>query len=352
MVHLYTYPSDTPQNPFTGRIYDVYGARALILAGTFLEVFGLMMTSLSTRYYQILLAQGVCVSLGMSALYVPATALVAGWFDRRRGLAYGIATSGSSVGGIVLPVMMARLLPRAGFPWSLRSLAFLVLALLLLANATVAVREPRPKPRPLSRAVLLRPFVDVKLMLVNGGFLLITLGVFIPINYMVVEARRRHGLSFALSQYLVATMNAGSLFGRVFAGATADVLGAYNTFVAVSGLAGVLILAMYIPAAGAGAIFAFSVLFGCTSGAYIALLAPLVVKISPLEESGYRIGLLFALSSVSGLVTSPIGGAILDRWGGDYTGMKIYAGVMMLSGATLVMISRLMATNWKMNVIF
>ncbi|KAM3449422.1 hypothetical protein MY3296_006967 [Beauveria thailandica] len=66
--------------------------------------------------------------------------------------------------------------------------------------------------------------------------------------------------------------------------------------------------------------------------------APLVVKISPLKEAGYRIGLLFAMSSVSGLVTSPIGGAILEHWHGDYTGMKIYSGVMMLSGAALVFV--------------
>ncbi|OAA50119.1 Major facilitator superfamily domain, general substrate transporter [Beauveria brongniartii RCEF 3172] len=339
-------------NPFTGRLYDVYGPRALVAVGTVLEVLGLVATSLSTRYYQILLAQGLCTSLGMSALYVPATALVAGWFGRRRrGLAYGLATSGSSLGGIVLPLLIARLIPRVGFPWTLRAVALLVLALLLVANALVRSRLP-PSPAPLSSRILLGPLRDVKLMLVNGGFLLMTLGVFVPINYVAVEARRQHGLPDALGHYLVATMNAGSLVGRVGAGVVADTVGAYNTFVAVSALAGVLVLALYIPAASAGAVWTFVVLFGCTSGAYIALLAPLVVKISPLEEAGYRIGLLFAMSSVSGLVTSPIGGAILERWHGDYTGMKIYSGVMMLSGAALVFVSRMMATEWKMNAVF
>ncbi|KAM3507541.1 hypothetical protein MY11210_007102 [Beauveria gryllotalpidicola] len=343
-------------NPFSGRLYDVYGPRALVAVGTVLEVLGLVATSLSTRYYQILLAQGLCTSLGMSALYVPATALVAGWFGRRRrrrrGLAYGLATSGSSLGGIVLPLLIARLIPRVGFPWTLRAVALLILALLLVANALVRSRRLPPSPAPLSRRILLGPLCDAKLMLVNGGFLLMTLGVFVPINYVAVEARRQHGLPDALGHYLVATMNAGSLVGRVSAGVVADAVGAYNTFVAVSALAGVLVLALYIPAASAGAVWTFSVLFGCTSGAYIALLAPLVVKISPLEEAGYRIGLLFALSSVSGLVTSPIGGAILERWHGDYTGMKIYSGVMMLSGAALVFVSRMMATEWKMNAVF
>ena len=44
--------------PIIGKIYDNYGPRWLLIVGTFLEVFGLMMTSLATEYYQFVLAQG------------------------------------------------------------------------------------------------------------------------------------------------------------------------------------------------------------------------------------------------------------------------------------------------------
>ena len=43
--------------PLIGKIYDNYGPRHLLLAGTFLEVFGLMMTSLATEYYQYVLTK-------------------------------------------------------------------------------------------------------------------------------------------------------------------------------------------------------------------------------------------------------------------------------------------------------
>lgn len=246
--------------------------------------------------------------------------------------------------------MISRLIPRIGFPWAMRSSAFLVLGLLIIANLTIASRVP-PDPRPVSKKILLGPFVDLKLMLVNIGFLPMTLGVFIPINTIAVESLQQ-GLTLALSHYLVATMNVGSLFGRIFAGVVAHIIGVYNTFVCVSALAGVFVLALYIPAANSTAIFVFSVIFGFTSGAYIALVAPLVVKISSLSESGYRIGLLFFLSSVSGLITNPIGQAIVAKWHGNYTGMKIYSGIMLLSGTGLVFVSRLIATDWKLSVIF
>lgn len=266
-------------------------------------------------------------------------------------MAYGIATSGSSVGGVILPIMISRLIPAAGFPWAMRSAAFLVLTLLIVANLTVASRQP-PNPKPVTRATLAAPFLDLKLMLINGGFLVLTFGVFIPINFLTVEAIGHGGFSSELAHYLIATMNAGSLFGRIFSGIIADVAGAYNTFTSVSALAGVLVLAFYIPATSVPAIFTFSVLFGFSSGAYIALIAPLIVKISPLDEAGYRIGLLFFLSSFSGLVTNPIGGAIVEQWHGDYTGMKIYSGVMLLGGTSIVFLSRMLATNWKLAVIF
>lgn len=309
-----------------------------------------MMTSLSTEYYQILLAHGVCTSIGMSSIYVPATALVSHWFDKKRGLAYGIATSGSSFGGVILPIMIGRLVPKVGFPCAMRSAAFFVLGLLAIGNVTVAARLP-PNPQPLSRSTLLGPFTDVKLMLVNMGFLLLTFGVWIPMNFIAVEAINL-GLDHDLSQYLISTLNAGSLFGRIFAGIVADIAGPYNTFVSVSALAGILVLALYIPAASSVALIVFSVLFGFTSGAYIALIAPLIVKISPMSESGYHIGMVFFISSFSGLVTNPIAGTILELWDGDYTGVKIFSGIMLLSGTGLVFLSRLLSTKWKFNAVF
>lgn len=59
------------QGVIVGKLHDRYGPRYLILGGTILHVFGLMMASLSTEYYQILLSQGVLSSIGASALFQP-----------------------------------------------------------------------------------------------------------------------------------------------------------------------------------------------------------------------------------------------------------------------------------------
>jgi len=88
---------------FLGKMFDNYGPRYLLLGGTFFHVFGLMMVSLSTQYYQFLLAQGICSAVGASAIFFAANNSIATWFFRRRALAFGIVTSGSSLGGVILP---------------------------------------------------------------------------------------------------------------------------------------------------------------------------------------------------------------------------------------------------------
>ena len=57
--------------PIVGMLYDNYGPRYLLIGGSLLHVFGLMMASLGDKYYQLLLAQGVCSAIGVSAVFQP-----------------------------------------------------------------------------------------------------------------------------------------------------------------------------------------------------------------------------------------------------------------------------------------
>ena len=56
------------------------------------------MLSLSTKYWQVLLSQGVVYGIGAAGLFLPGMVTSGQWFARRRGLALGIVASGSSVG--------------------------------------------------------------------------------------------------------------------------------------------------------------------------------------------------------------------------------------------------------------
>jgi diphthamide biosynthesis protein 2 len=76
-------------------------------------------------------------------ILVPAgSLLVALNFNRRRGLATGIATASGGVGGIIFPLILQPVLPNRGSPWSCLILVFVVLGLALPANLFLRTRIP------------------------------------------------------------------------------------------------------------------------------------------------------------------------------------------------------------------
>ncbi|OJJ45250.1 hypothetical protein ASPZODRAFT_69526 [Penicilliopsis zonata CBS 506.65] len=332
--------------PIIGKLYDNYGPHWLLGVGTLMHVFGLMMASISTKYYQLLLAQGVCSAIGVAAIFQPAINSVGTWFDKKRGAAYGILSTGSSIGGVLFPIMISRLIDELGFGWAMRIAAFMILALLIVANVTVRARLP-PAPKKLSRQDLIEPFKEAEMLLTLLGFLLLTFGIFVPVNYLSISALQA-GMSENLAQYLLSLLNAASLFGRLFSGFASDRIGRFNILVAVCYLAGIVVLAVWIPATSNAATIVFSLLFGFASGAYVSLGPALMLQLGPIREIGYRTGLLFLVSSFGGLTTSPIAGAILQAQNGSYTGMKIFSGVLFLAGATGVLAARVHHTGFTL----
>lgn len=57
-----------PQGGFVGRLFDAHGPRVILIFGTLILVFGTMMTSISTHYYQYILSQGILVAIGIGTV--------------------------------------------------------------------------------------------------------------------------------------------------------------------------------------------------------------------------------------------------------------------------------------------
>ncbi|CAF3521913.1 unnamed protein product [Fusarium graminearum] len=335
--------------PIIGKLYDSYGPRWLILGGSFLHVFGIMMASISTEYYQILLSQGVCSAIGVSAIFQPALSVIHGWFDSKRGAAFGILSTGSSIGGIIFPIMVTRLIKLVGFGWSMRICAFMIMFLLIIANLTVKCFTP-PRPQKVSRAQLVKPLREPEFVFCLLGFFFFTFGMFIPIDYLPVQALQA-GVDPNFAQYLIPILNAASLFGRIISGILGDRIGRYNIFIIVCYLSTIWILALWIPCNTQNGLIAFAALFGYSSGAYVSLIAPLVAQISPIQEIGFRTGMVFFVSSLGGLTTNPISGQILEKPNG-WIGVKVYAGVFCFVGTTFIFAARVHRVGWKVKAAF
>ncbi|KAH8885867.1 MFS general substrate transporter [Thozetella sp. PMI_491] len=331
--------------PFVGIFYDHYGPRWLMLVGTFLHVFGIMMASLSTEYYQILLAQGLCSGIGTSTVFQPSLNAVSGWFTGKRGTAFGILFTGSSIGGIVFPIMVSNLIREVGYAWAMRVCAFLILFFLIIANLTIRTFRP-PSAQRVTRAQLAKPWTEAEFVLIMASFFCFSYGVFVPINYLPAQALAA-GMDSNLAKYMLPIMNAGSMFGRLSSGIVADRVGRFNVFIVVCFLSGLWILALWIPSTGDASLIAFSVLFGFFSGAFFSLITPVVMQISPMSEIGFRTGMVYFVCAIGGLTTNPINGAIIDSASG-YTGLKIFSGVFCIAGTAFVVAARIHHTGWNL----
>lgn len=82
----------------SGPLYDLGYYHVLLYVGSLLTVFGMMMLSISTEYYEVFLSQGVCVGVGCGLLYVPTMSMIGGAFKNKRAIAMGLVTSGTALG--------------------------------------------------------------------------------------------------------------------------------------------------------------------------------------------------------------------------------------------------------------
>ncbi|KAH0361282.1 protein serine/threonine phosphatase 2C, partial [Aureobasidium melanogenum] len=268
-----------------GWIFSIY-AFVVWSVGVWVGPFlGMVCLSFCTEYYQIFLAFSLLTGLGSSLLLTPSMACVARWFDARRGLASGIAWTGSGFGGVLFPLVIQALLPQLGWSWGIRVVSFILLALCILSvcfcNSRIPATPPKDGISPW-RATLpdYRIFLDGTgaMAVTTLGTLFTDLAYYIPITYLPAYYLTRQKISpnagitgsAAFGYQLLAILNAASCFGRLTSGTLGDHFGHYNTMIVSLFLCAVSVLASWMPdiltqdLSSPALLIVFVILFGLT----------------------------------------------------------------------------------------
>lgn len=334
----------------SGRATDAGYFRSVFFTGVLLQVLGFMMTSLGTTYWQLFLAQGLCVGIGNGLTFVPAMSVTSTYFAKRRAFAIGLGAAGGAVGGLIYPVLVKQLLPadRLGFAWTVRCMGFLMLATYTPCLIWFAPRLPPRTTGPLIDKTALR---EAPFLFFTASFFFYFWGIYTVFFYISTFAREQIGFSAAEAGNLVILINGVGVLGRILPGIIADRYTGLINLAAPLCLGSVLLVYLWSQVRSAGGLYAFAAVAGLVSHAVLSLYPTIATTMAPdLSKTGTRAGMITSVVSVAVLTGPAISGALIQRAGGSYLYAQLFAGTTMLVSAFMIVCVRVTRGGWKLGV--
>ena len=327
--------------PLIGWLVDRFDVRKVMVAGVAMVVCGYLALAHTHAYGQFVL-----INLGLGLGFVactaiPASKVVANWFEARRGMAMGVMLSGASIGGAIFTPVMSRVI--AGYGW--RG-AYVVLAVLIAAITipllTVFLRSrPDAEAAPASAereaaptAPITLAGLEIKEALVSRSLWLIALAQFITFSlwsglgqhfvaYLVGIGYTPESSSQMLGLFYLITTG-----GTVLSGPISDRITARYAF-AVTSILSALSMLLLLGSREIAALAAYVAVGGMMCGAS-GVLMPLLI----LESLGMkRYGALMGISGIFGTLGFAAGPVVTGRIF-DLTGS--YAGALWMFAAAMV----------------
>ena len=295
------------------------------------------MTSIGDSYYQIFLAQGLCVGLGMGLAYVPVLGEVSRYFNKHRPIALGLSSTGACFGGVLFPILVRQLLTKIEFAWTIRVVALINFGCGLIASAIVC-RGPYQTRS--TRCLLdLTVFRETPFTLFTLGMFLVFVPYYVPLTYAPSFAQTAIGMSDNLAGYMLAIVNAASLLGRTVPYVLSSRVTPIRVFF-VCIVAAVILLFGWMGVSDSPGFIVWCVFWGILSGAIatapIAAVSHPVLTPSP-GELGTRLGMSLMVSAIGDAVGPSIMGALSDVSGGHFARAQAVSGAIMTLGGICIL---------------
>lgn len=283
--------------------------------------------------------QGVLLGSVMGLLQVPALAAVSQCFHKNRAAALGVAVSGASIGGIILPIILSKTLNSSAldFGWSTRIIGFVLMPLMIFACLSVRPRLPLGQTTR-GKLFLWTAFKEPRFVMLSASLFLVFFGCYTPFFYLPTFAVKQ-GMDESTTGSLLAIANATSVFGRIVPGILADKFGKINTFAIGSILTGVAVFCM-ITAHTNAELMVYAACLGIVAGTTISG-ASAAFSTCPrdLRDVGTYIGMGMAIAGSGALVGPPVNGAIINTHGG-YVAVCIFSGGMTVLGGVIAFVCK------------
>ncbi|HUN42285.1 MAG TPA: MFS transporter [Acetobacteraceae bacterium] len=302
-----------------GWLADRIGIRATIAFGAVMSASGLILSSTGSiwaLYVGHFLLIGL---LGNAAFYAPLLIYVSRWFDRRRGTALALISSGQYIAGIVWPSIFERGIQRFG--WQATMAGFAVVTVVLILPIVLVGLSPAPEPVAISlpqgprreaASALGLPLNVVQVLLCVASFLC-CVPMALPAAHLVAFCSDL-GIPATQGAAMLSVMLGCAFVSRQFWGWFGDRFGGLRAVLAGSACQAAAIACFLLTQNEAG-LFAVAAAYGLGFSGIIPSYVLAVRELFPSSQAAWRVPTLL-FTGMSGMAFgSWFGGAVYDHFG-------------------------------------
>ena len=307
---------------FMGRLADRMGIMIPALIGSLALPAGFYLAAHASSILEICLAFSLlCGFLGSSFSMAPLIADISHWFNRRRGLAVGIAFSGSYVAGAIWPPILQRMFDAQGWRESFIDLALLTLIFMALLSLLLYPRPPTNEQLPttgsansnLTNSAISAGSLQSLICLAGFGCCIAMAMPQIHIVPYVMDL----GHPAIRGAEMLGLMLGFGVISRVGSGWLSDRIGGLATLLLGSALQ-LAVLIAFLTGNSLVFLYGISIAFGLSQGGIVPSYTIILRAFFPPKQAGWRISTSF-LFTVAGMAFGGWIAGVLYDLTGSYT---------------------------------
>jgi MFS family permease len=326
-----------------GWLADRFGIRAIVGFGAVMTALGLVISTLG-GLIPLYIGHGLLIGLiGNGAIYAPLLIYISRWFDRRRGTAIALISSGQYIAGVVWPEFLERGIALYGWQTAMQAYACVVLILVL---PMLLLLRPAPEPTgaesAIGTAARSGPVVGLRPNLVQVALCVAGFCCCIPMaipNSHLVAFCTDIGIAPVHGAAMLSVLLGCAFISRQFWGAMADRIGGLRTVMAGSACQAVAIAA-FLLTQNEAALFLIAGIYGFGFSGIIPAYSVAIRDLFPSSEASWRIPTVL-FTAMSGMaVGSWLAGRLYDIFG-QYA--PAFAMGVVFNGLNLVLVGFLVS---------
>ncbi len=286
--------------------------------GLFVCFISLMMTSFCNTVPQLIGVQGTLFGIGGCFAFCPCIVFIHQWFDKRKGLAFGIWCSAAGFGGAGIPPILNALLGSVGFRATMRIIAGIFFVLAVPLALFIKPRVPHDL-EPKERLFNFRSARSIFFLMHQTANVIQACGYYLPNIFLPIFVRERFNVTGILSTLTIMLFNISATAGLTCMGALSDRCRATTCIIISATGSALSVFLLWGLSTSLPMVYVYSIFYGFFAGCWPSVWPAIMRETSKRSEaSGFGFvdpmmtyGLLCVGRGLGSLIAGPLSSALL-----------------------------------------